>query len=275
MGKGGPHHRHSLGCFRAPTCVSTPWLGLLLLQPGGLWGCLPSLYFQLCTGKEAQATGLTPATTAPAALSRRGLLGPNEARLVLASVAPPCLLSVPQQQVTHLTTGSRAPGTRPRDLDVPWTLGGGREGVSGDPMSVWWGLSLRPLHVLFCVCLLGGSVPRAGRKGGSAAPCPGAAFGHLPCSAAILQPLARQGAGSRQHGGFSKRPEPPIPPAPRNSGCTSARQVFPGGPHQQWHAPVPGPARKLCAWTSGCVAGEARVLPNPGLCFSIQPRAEI
>ena len=100
----------------------------------------PALYWQ------GQA-GLTPATCAQRALSRQGAAEPDKARLVLASIAPPCLLSVPQQQVTHLSTGSRAPGMRPRDLCVPglWV---GEGGASLESACQWWGLSPRPLHAL-------------------------------------------------------------------------------------------------------------------------------
>lgn len=142
----------------------------------------PALYWQ------GQA-GLTPATCAQPALSRQGAAGPDEARLVLASVAPPCLLSVLQQQVTHLTTGSRAPGMRPRDLYVPWTLGGGGRGISGVPMSVVGPISEAPACTALRLSSSEGSVPR-GRGGGGASVT---RLGISPAGRAILQPFAGGG----------------------------------------------------------------------------------
>lgn len=232
-----PHHRHSLGCFRAPApCVRTPWFGLLLLQPGGLWGVpaipstTPALYWR-------GQVGLTPATRAQPALSRQGAAGPNEARLVLPSTAPPC----PQQRVTHLTTGSRAPGTRPRDLDVPWTLGGGGRGVSGVPMSMVGPVSEAPACTALRLSSSEGLVPRA--RGGTSV----TRLGISPAHTAILQPLMGAGAGSTWD---SQEAWTSHPSAPRRLQVAPVPQIFPEGGSTSSERPVPGLA-KLCSGPRG------------------------
>ena len=75
--------------------------------------------------------------------------------------SPSCLLTLPQQQpVTHLTTGSRAPGTRPGDVMSPgyWAGVGWGRGSSEAPRVCGRGLSPSLGHFLLCTSPL----PRSG-----------------------------------------------------------------------------------------------------------------
>lgn len=140
----------------------------------------------------------------------------------------------------------------------------GEGGASLESPCQWWGLSLRPLHVLLCVCPL---LRAQCRVAGAGVAPRSLDWASIPAGRAILQPLVGgRGVGSRGCLGFSRGLNlPPLSPQ-KAPGCTSASEIFPEGGSTSSERPVPGPAR-LCSGPRGTCRGGA-CPSNLGLCFS-------